>query len=717
MQLLSDKFIQKYTNQQPPFGPLGYITYKRTYARRIEGENRTEEWFETCRRVIESNFQLEIRYGSLKDNPTRVAALQLDAEQAYDDMFNLRWLPAGRSLWIAGVEGEDGSPLNNCWYVSVKPSHGKVSYPFEFAMNQLMLGGGVGFGVSQEHISKIPEVKNHVELTIVCREDHKDYQFFKESIGKIPLETHQYVKLHDSREGWVYGIRKVINTSFLSKSSNQKRLVIDISDIRPSGTNIRGFGGVASGPYPLIELFSGINQILNRNVGRKLSSIDCTDIMTMIGRCVVSGNVRRSAMIAVGDSTDLPFTNMKNPIKDDEKDLAKYGIDEHYTVDTHNHHTHHNRWASNNSLIVDGDFSANSLADSVWVRGEPGFLNLNMVQNYGRLIDGVHEGIDGEAVGTNPCGEQSLEDFEACNLVEVFPTKCQDFDEVKRVMVTAYRFAKRVTLKLPEWPESREVMKKNRRLGVSISGIQDWYLKLLSESGEHGVSDFRGLMWGYFDVLYRMVKEEDARFSARLGINESIKLTTVKPSGTISLLAGVSNGIHYPFAGCYIRRIQFTDNDALVQRLRSYGFRVTKAIQTPGAVVVQFPIKHSGVGLPGFRTAGEVSAREQLEHQHVVQAYWSDNQVSCTVSLQESDREGLEELIDEYAGKLKSTSFLPYTPAIKEQYPDLPFEPITEEIYNEMMAEITQWPNGLDVDLGGSEIELNECEGGVCPVR
>jgi ribonucleoside-triphosphate reductase len=715
------EFLSKYATKEVPFGPLGYVTYKRTYARYLEDLGRTEEWWETCTRVLTGNFALEARrmFELCGDGPfylQQLKRLKEEAEQAYDDMFHLKWLPPGRGLWVSGTDtgNKNGGALTNCYYVDIKPYHGKTSYPFCFAMDELMLGAGVGFGVSKKNINQFPVVANPVDLFIVCKEDHRDYQFLnaQNKEGDWWNTTHQKIHIWDCREGWVYALKKTIEASFLSKrvTDNKKTVVIDVSDVRPSGDRISGFGGMASGPAPLAEMLRAVNRLFNNRVGQRLTPVDCTDIMTLIGRCVVSGNVRRSAMIALGDGDDKEFIFMKNPI-DPLAEILGWTEEQ---VEYHNFAVNNNRWASNNSILVDKNFDHKAVAESIWVKGEPGWLNTDLTQNYGRLVDGRISGIDAKATGTNPCGEISLESFEPCNLAEIFPSNCQSLEELKRVTLTAYRYAKRVTMSPYPWEESQEVVERNRRVGVSISGIQDWLLNL---SKNVPGADPNEIMADTMSILYGMVSAEDLHFSKQLQINKSIKLTTVKPSGTISLLAGVSPGIHYPYAQYYIRRIQFQDTDPMVPYLESLGFTVTDAVQTPRAKVVQFPIKARTSENIGFKSAGEVTAREQLELQHLVQKYWADNQVSCTISFKETDRQELPDLIQQYSKVLKSTSFLPYTENLKAHYPDLPYEPITCEIYNQMMSKVKHWPSRLTQDSDGLEIDNDECVGGMCPIK
>lgn len=729
--VFSKSFVEQYRDKDLKFGPLGFVTHKRTYSRFIDDESRGEEWFETVNRVLTGNFLLEqTRRFELGQDPKRFLTVMTEqVDQAYDDMFNLRWLPSGRGLWCSGAQvgSKNGAALTNCYYVDVKPVQGKVSYPFIFAMDMLMLGAGVGFGVYNKNIKHIPEVKNHVDLYIVCDETHKDFQFLNAQSIPQPgrRESYQYVVLHDTREGWVYGLKKVIDTAFLSRSKNKKTLVIDISDIRASGEPIKGFGGTASGPAPLVEMLRWINKLLNSRVGHKLDDVDCTDIMNLIGCCVVTGNVRRSAMIALSDGGSREFIRMKNPEEPDQLKLYNKGLITFDELCDKDQFIAHHRWASNNSVLTNDGFDIEFVANSIWTKGEPGFLNLDLVQNYGRLADGRQKGIDGHASGTNPCGEISLESFEPCNLAEIFPANCESFEDVKRVVLTAYRYAKRVTLSPYAWPETREVVEKNRRIGVSISGIVDWILQIADELGV--IDPFRK---DYLDdrvaadlieklnTLYQLIKEEDIKFSAELEINESIKLTTVKPSGSISLLAGTSPGIHFPYAEYYIRRIQFQETDPMVSYLTSLGFTVSKAVQTPRAMVVQFPVRAATAGISGFRSAGQVSSKLQLHLQSLIQTYWADNQVSCTISLQKEDGDNLHDLIVEYKDKVKSTSFLPYNESLKDHYVDLPYEPISEKRYHEEMKKIIAWPSRLSVDSDKLEIlNQEECAGGVCPIK
>lgn len=314
------------------------------------------------------------------------------------------------------------------------------------------------------------------------------------------------------------------------------KLVLDISDIRPYGAKIHGFGGTASGPMPLIEMLFDVNKVINARVGKKLTAVDATDVCNLIGKTVVAGNVRRSAELALGSSTDQDFIKMKQ-----DKDKL-----------------YHHRWASNNSVAINSKFNDyGPIADGIKHNGEPGVVNLELSRDYGRIIDGYQPGIDGEVEGTNPCGEISLANGEPCNLFEVFPyvAEQQNWD-LKEAFTLAARYTKRVTFSPYDWEISRNIIHKNRRIGVSMSGIQDW---LLSDLGHRVVTGFKDgtdkdtgkkIKVPVYDPkgiklvegLYNAVIDADKTYSDELGCQPSIKHTTVKPSGTVAKLAGVSEG-------------------------------------------------------------------------------------------------------------------------------------------------------------------------------
>ena len=344
--IITDEFIQKYKDKKPNWGfnGLGYIVYKRTYARIIEENSKqTEEWHQTLQRCINGAQKIGAQY------------TKEEAERLYDLMFNLKCSFAGRMLWQLGTSTVDrfgANSLLNCWFTTIE----KIE-DFCFIFENLMLGGGVGFSVKREHVHELPKVKENVTITV---KDTKDADFI------IP----------DSREGWVELLHKVLESYFITGKSFTYSTIL----LRGYGELIRGFGGTASGPKVLVEGISNICGILEQREGKKIRSIDALDICNIIGSVVVAGNVRRSALIAIGDPDDMLF------IKAKRWDLG--GIPNWRSM-------------SNNSVYAD---SYDHIMENVWDgyggNGEPyGFINLDLSRKVGRLGEKKKDMVE----GFNPC--------------------------------------------------------------------------------------------------------------------------------------------------------------------------------------------------------------------------------------------------------------------------------------------------------------------------
>ena len=726
-------------NVTPHWGELGWVTYKRTYARWLPEKNRSENWDETVKRVIEGNINLDPR---LKDSPSTevVDELTNEAKDLFKLVYGLGATPSGRNLWVSGTDYQkrNGDSLNNCWFIAIRPqkygdSHivpdylgqkqKAVSMPFSFLFDQLMKGGGVGFSVVQDNIKKIPAVDNKIDLTIVIDKKSASYadsvklgatdkaEWAKQNEDK---SDYIYYNLPDTREGWVLANARLIDMHFnQTNSENKTKLVLDISRIRPYGAKIHGFGGTASGPMPLVEMLFDINSIINNRVNSNLTSVDCTDICNLIGKTVVAGNVRRSAELALGTSTDQDFITMKQ-----DKDKL-----------------YHHRWASNNSVAIDSNFNEyEPIANGIRENGEPGIVNLDLSRNYGRIIDGYQKDIDGDVEGTNPCGEISLGNGEPCNLFEVFPYIAEQENwDLKDVFRLATRFAKRVTFSDYDWEISRNIIYKNRRIGVSMSGIQDWLLNDLGhrvvtgfedgtdeETGEKikkPIYDPQGIKMVI--AAYQAVIAADKEYSKTLNCNESIKHTTVKPSGTVAKLAGASEGMHFHYAGYLIQRIRFQASDPLLKALDACGYYSEPDIYSPNTTCVEFPLRAAHADSKNFASAGTVSIEEQFATQAFLQTYWSDNAVSCTVTFQSDEGDKITSLFKQYRHVIKSTSLLPYYGGSLKQAPK---EPIDKEKYEERKAQITgdvaqvfaeQNDDQKDLEL----VDQTDCESGACPVK
>lgn len=736
---LSPDFVDQVKQEvKPHWGELGWVTYKRTYARWLDDKNRSENWDETVKRVIEGNINLDPR---LKQPTAAVKAeLTEEAQKLFKLVYGLAATPSGRNLWISGTDYQkrNGDSLNNCWFIAVRPqAYGDshicppyvdkrqkvVSMPFSFLFDQLMKGGGVGFSVVDSNIKQIPAVDHKIDLTVVIDKNSKSYADSIE-LGAVDKDSWKrvhgnddnyfYYELPDTREGWVYATSRMIDMHF--KDANPEattHLVCDISKIRPYGTKIHGFGGTASGPMPLISMLYDINDVINNRVDGKLTAVDATDMCNLIGKAVVAGNVRRSAELALGSSNNQDFIKMKQ----DKKKL------------------YHHRWASNNSVAIDSKFdNYNPIAQGILHNGEPGVVNLDLSRNYGRIVDGYQEGIDDEVEGTNPCGEISLANGEPCNLFEVFPYVAEKEGwDLKEAFKLAARYTKRVTFSHYDWEISRKIISKNRRIGVSMSGIQDWILAKFGHRVVTGFEDAVDLETGIdikkpiydpeitaaFDDLYQAVVQADADYSQELGCQPSIKHTTVKPSGTVAKLAGVSEGMHFHYAGYLIQRIRFQESDPLLPALKACGYHTEPDIYTDHTIVVEFPIKAANADSSNFASAGTVSIAEQFATQAFLQTYWSDNAVSCTVTFQATENDQIAPLLRQYRHTIKSTSLLPYYGGSLKQAPK---QPINAKIYTERKSKITGDVETVfakqNYDVKGLElIGQTDCAGGACPIK
>lgn len=401
---LSEEFLEQYRNKQPKwgFGGLGYIVYLRTYARK-KADGTLERWDETVQRFTEGNFRIEAKrlaeIGKLTSEA--VKRLNTEMERFYHLAFNLVMTPPGRGLWMSGTEYAEkvGDAENNCWGVSMRPQayepggNPKVSFAPVFTFDQAMKGGGVGVNVQRKYVEQIPKVNNGLHLRFVCSGVHPDYISELDDLGvedvdprsldDAPYFGYRVVSVKDSREGWAEALREVIDAHYEGIS----RMFIDVSSVRPRGAEIKGFGGVASGPAPLVSMLQRVNEILNARVNDYVTPTEWGDVIQNIGCCVVAGNVRRTALILIGDQDDMEFVESKNYALEANKTASQW------------------RWASNNSVDIGVNTDRETLRDlaiNIYYNGEPGYVNIELSRNFGRIIDGFKADIDGEVEVFNP---------------------------------------------------------------------------------------------------------------------------------------------------------------------------------------------------------------------------------------------------------------------------------------------------------------------------
>ncbi len=660
---IDKKFLSNYKDKKPNFGfnGLGELVFYRTYSR-IMPNGQKESFLDTLTRVVEGCYEVQRRHCVRLHIPWDKKKAQRSAQEMFQRMWDFKFLPPGRGLWMMGTEfmwSRGSASLNNCAFVSTSGlSEADPAEPFCFLMDMSMLGVGVGF-------------------------DTKGAGHIK--IGKPANKTYTYV-VDDCREGWVDSLRHLIAS--YTNSREDGVVEFDYSKIRPEGSLINGFGGKASGSKILVELHGMVRDHLNKCVGKTLSSVDITDIMNYIGRCVVAGNVRRTAEIAFGEADDPDYCNMKNPLrgltseevskfyactgkiyaagkgKGTLEDFKESGIAEEKlipAIDTWNALNHH-RWASNNSIFAKVGMDYSTVGNQIAVNGEPGLMWLDNARDYGRFIDGKQPGIDGRVMGSNPCVEQSLESYELCCLVETFPASHTDAADYLRTLKFAYLYAKTVTLLPTHNARTNQVMLRNRRIGLSQSGIVQAYSKF----------GRRAVLSEFCDAGYNEVRKWDAAYSEWLCVPRSIKVTSIKPSGTVSLLVGATPGIHYPEASTYWRRVRIAKDSILVKILKDAGYHVEPAISDPDrTVVAKFAISE-----PNLTPVGQTSIWQQMTDVADYHRYWADNQVSATVKFKASEIQDITKVLEAFEDQIKGVSFLPLS---EHGYAQAPYEPCAPE--------------------------------------
>ena len=656
LNILSPSFLAQYKNKQPNWGfsGLGYIVYKRTYARQKE-DGTTEEWNETVERCINGAQKIGAQY-----TPE-------EAERIYDYVFNLKCNFAGRMLWQLGTSTVDrfgANSLLNCWATAMREPKA-----FLFLFENLMLGGGVGYSIRREDVHELPKIKKSVN---VIHEATKDADYI------VP----------DKREGWVNLLSKVLDAFYVTGKSFSYSTIL----IRGYGEPIKGFGGKASGPQILIDGIDKITKIFQAREGKKLRSIDVLDICNIIGSVVVAGNVRRSAEIALGDPDDILYLRAKN-----------WG-----TGNVPNW-----RAMSNNTIYAD---SYDHVLEEIWkngyeinkesgyANGEPyGFFNLPLSQKFGRIKDGpisqnlLYPTDVDNCEMTNPCAEISLANYECCNLSELYLNNITSKEELIDCAKLLYKTQKAIAALPFIHEETNRIVHKNMRLGLGVTGVCQSLDKL-----------------DWLDDCYVSLRKFDKEWSAKRGWSESIKLTTIKPSGTLSLLGGATPGVHPAFSQYYMRTVRMSSSDSLVQTCKDMGYHVEFLINFDGTenrdtVVVYFPCKTP----EGSILTKDMDVIKQLDMVKKLQTVWSDNAVSVTAYYKPEELESLKTwLKDNYENNIKSVSFLLFK---DHGFKQAPYQEIDETTYLAANAKVKP----LIAILSGNVemLDMAECAGGACPIR
>ena len=660
------------------------------------GNGKLETWADCVIRVIEGMFSIMKTHALVTHMPWNERKAHKLAEEAGNRLFEFKWTPPGRGLWMMGTDfiwSNGGAALNNCAFISTEDIDVEMSKPFTFLMDMSMLGVGVGF----------------------------DTKGAGKAFVHRPEGAPELITVEDSREGWVELIACLID-SYLEEGSYP--VTSDTHKVRAYGEPIKGFGGVASGPEPLEQGFLGIKDILENRVGEYLTSIDITDIMNIIGKVVVAGNVRRTAEIAFAEHNDKEFMEMKNwkkfGVETGVKSPSELKLINNNEYDKYNNDMDSRkeiamkyakepwaykfggwRWASNNSLFGEVGMDYSNAAKNIAINGEPGFAWLDNMRKFGRMKDGENNK-DYRAMGCNPCVEQTLESYELCCLVETYPAKHDDYWDFQRTLKFSYLYAKVVTLMATHWEESNGIMTRNRRIGCSQSGI----IEAIEKFGRRKYFD------QFCDRAYTYVQYIDQKYSEWLGIPRSIKTTSVKPSGTVSLVAGSLPGIHYAEADAYYRTVRVAAISPIVELLKKANYRIEASITDPfKTVVIYFPVVHKKGTIP----KASVTIWEQFKNAADMQNYWSDNQVSITVTFGIHEKKDIARCLAAFDDQLKGISMLPLLDHGYVQAPYIPTDRKEIEEYSDTLLPLDFTSLGEDEE--GANAEANKfCDSTRCEI-
>lgn len=736
---LSDQTIQKLLQLKDPFDNDAYrvSVFNSAYSRmtnfvhlterpnRVSATNpsqdhlffsgdRKETWNDVCVRVIEGLFSFYVDYLVKNILPIPDNLDQL-AEDAILSMARMEWLPPGRGLFAMGTQHtfkNGNAALNNCYAVSTK--EGGLVKSASWAMDMLMCGGGVGFSVDWRG----------------------------EVLPPNKLDFMPFV-IPDTRQGWVCALEILLRSYVPINGKRGKFPIFDYSKLRSYGVPIKGFGGTASGPEPLRVLLNRVEIFLDAHLdwknhkkphmvfSRMISRLHDTgsyqsadynhktllnevalmadnqnkqynhvrllmDIFNSIGACVVAGNVRRSAQIALGDPDDLSFLDMKDWMKCPERRPWMH--------------------LSNNTIRLwkheDFETVIPLVSERIKNNGEPGVANMINIQRYGRFGN-TEYGVDGATL-FNPCAEIPLKPFGPCCLATIIPYNCMEYVDSVPKYINQQKFetackwstfyATVVTTVPHHWPETNRIINQDRRIGVSYTGIADVREALgptlLNKSYREG---------------YKLIRKFNSDLTDEMGISKSIRVTTVKPEGTLSIIAGTSAGVHYPICRFGWRRVAFDNSSPVLKALLDANYPHEESTLSSNQTYIIFPIKSNS-----SKTTRDASIFEKFSMAISAQKHFADNSVSFTGDFKPSTEGDLvEEVLADFISQTKVISMLPQFEGSTDQYKHLPFQEVSEEVYNETVQKIS--PVDWDSVFGVSREDADKsstayCTGGICSI-
>lgn len=676
--LLDDEFISDYKHDDNPIkSELGKFVYNRTYSRFLPNEGRREMWWETARRAIEYNC-------SLAPTPKE------EAQELFDNVYNLRQFPSGRTLWVGGTPVATDYPMSNfnCSFTVIDNFES-----FKDLFYLLMLGSGVGVRILKSDVAKLPNVRTDYEI---IHEEYVHETDKKDNTSFIPLSNETIkIKIGDSKEGWKQAIGYYFELLYSHEFKHIKTIIFNYNFVRPKGEKLVTFGGTASGYESLKNMFVKINKVIENSEG-KLRPIHCLDIANIIGENVVSGGVRRTAEIVLIDADDTECIEAKSNL------YTQVGGE--WQIDKNIKH----RQMSNNSIFYQEKPTREQLHwnfEQIKTTGEPAFVNqvamLKRRQN---------------AEGVNPCGEIILDSKQQCNLVTINVCSCVkddntlDYELLYRVQWLSARMALRMTcvdLELPEWSNNQQ---RDRLTGCSMTGWQDMVnaVKLTKEDEAELLRE-----------LKRIAREASEEYADELGIEHPILITTTKPEGTISQIPTVSSGVHYSHSPYFIRRVRISATDPLCKVCEELGYPVFPEVgqdeKTCVTKYVEFPVK-----APEGKTKFDVTAIEQLEEYKMFMDNYVEHNCSITVTVRPNEWESVEQWMWDNWDDVVGISFLALNDE-DHQHEAMPYEAIDEEEYNRRVAEMKPFISSLISKYEVEEMELDigneSCATGACPTR
>ena len=623
--------------------PTDYQAFIHTsrYARWLEKDGRRESWSETVDRYMHNVVGYDIDHDVY--NEIRASILGLEV------------MPSMRAMMTAGPALErDNTAGYNCSYLPVDDPKS-----FDEAMFILLCGTGVGFSVERQFISKLPEVP---EL----------------------FESDTTIVVKDSKEGWAKAFRQLLALLWAGEISKW-----DVSKVRPAGARLKTFGGRASGPAPLVDLFNFAVSIFKEAQGRRLSSIECHDLMCKIGEVVVVGGVRRSAMISLSN------------LSDDRMRHAKSG-----------------NWWDNNPqrALANNSVSYTEKPDSVsfmreWLAlvesgsGERGVFNREASKK--QAAKNNRRDPDFE-FGTNPCSEIILRPYQFCNLTEVVVRATDTIEDLER-KVRCATILGTIQSTFTKFPYLRKVWQRNteeeRLLGVSLTGIMDNQLLTLKNKGLENT----------LEHLREVAISTNTDWADRLGITPSAAITCVKPSGTVSQLVDSASGIHARHSHHYIRTVRGDNKDPLTQFMKDQGIPNEADFMKPDQTTVfSFPVKAP----QGAVVTDNVSAIQQLKTWLVYQRHWCEHKPSVTINVRKDEWFEVGAFVYEHFDEMSGVSFLPYN---EHTYQQAPYQSCTKDDYKKLskiMPKSIDWAKLSEYEKEDTTASSQTlaCTGDVCEI-